>query len=481
MVALLWGVVPLMPALAAGELPGQPFTDLYPSVWGLDTFCAGLPGFTLHTTRMGAPDGIGFYYSSPIHGLLGWPVWALAGPVTAYVVTLVLARAATVMAAFGFLRALGRSPAPALAGALLYGASPFFHGYTVEGIVEGTDGWTLALWAWMVVERRVAWATVAFALTVISSWYLGMVACLVALGLGGRHRGAWISAAAGLLLASPALWSFTHAFGGNSPLDPAVRAAMGAALTIPKPGLLAGLNPFAKTTYVGFATVLLAVPSVRRNPGWAIGAALGFLLSTGRGPWWELPVLELVRFPYRWHAGTLLCLAPLVADTVEHVRWKFLGFLPFLEGLLLSPIEPVVPGAPTILPALYDAIDGGVVLEVPGPVALPPGKPNPSRPRARWVLFAQLHTHAASPWTLDFNGIGRDHDAAWLSSFASWDPILRVDPQPPDVAAARGAGVTTIVVHRDELHGAAERFEAALVSAGARRLAEEGKLAVYGL
>ena len=24
----------------------------------------------------------------------------------------------------------------------------FFHGYAVEGIVEGTDGWTLALWAW---------------------------------------------------------------------------------------------------------------------------------------------------------------------------------------------------------------------------------------------------------------------------------------------------------------------------------------------
>ncbi len=481
MVALLWGVVPLVPALAAGELPGQPFTDLYPSVWGLDTFCAGLPGFILHTTRMGAPDGIGFYYSSPIHGVLGWPVWALAGPVAAYVVTLVLARAATVMAAFGFLRALRRSPTPALAGALLYGASPFFHGYTVEGIVEGTDGWTLALWAWMVVERRVALATLAFALTVISSWYLGMVACLLAVGLGARDRSAWFSAAVGLLLAAPALWSFTHAFGGNGALDSAVRAAMGAALTIPKPGLLPGLNPFAKTTYVGFAAALLAVPSVRRNPGWAVGAALCFLLSTGRGPWWELPVLELVRFPYRWHAGTLLCFAPLVADTVEHVRWKVLGFIPFVEGLMLSPIEPVVPGAPTALPALYDAIDGGVVLEVPGPVALPPGKPNPSRPRARWVLFAQLHTHATSPWTLDFNGIGRDHDAAWLSSFASWDPILRVDPQSPDVAAARAAGVTTIVVHRDELHGASERFEAALVSAGARRLAEDGKLALYGL
>ena len=480
-VALLWALLPLVPALASGELPGQPFTDLYPSVWGLDTFCAALPGLALHTTRVGAPAGIGFYYSSPIHGLVGWPVWAVAGPVAAYVVTLVLARAATVLAAYGYLQALGRSSTPALAGALVYGASPFFHGYTVEGIVEGTDGWALALWAWMVVARRPALAALAFALTVISSWYLGMVACLLAAGWGLRARTAWASAALGLVAAAPALWSFTHAFGGNSPLDPAVRVAMGAALTIPRPGLLPGLNPFAKTTFIGFAAAFLAFPSARRHPGWALGALACAVLSTGRGPWWSLPVLEMVRFPYRWHAGTLLCLAPLVAATVEGRRWAALGYLPFVEGLLCSPIEPLVPGAPTTLPSVYDEVHGGTLLEVPGPVALPPGRPNPSRPRARWLLFAQLRTGAVSPWTLDFNGISHDRDAPWLASFASWDPVVATEPLPPDVAGARAAGVTRVMVHRDELSKNADAFEAALLAAGARRLGEDGALVLYGL
>ena len=79
LVAVLWAILPLLPALLRGELPGSPYTDLYPSVWGLDVFTSGLPGLVTHTTRMGAPGGIGFYYSSPLHGLLGWPVHALAG------------------------------------------------------------------------------------------------------------------------------------------------------------------------------------------------------------------------------------------------------------------------------------------------------------------------------------------------------------------------------------------------------------------
>ncbi|GDX81634.1 hypothetical protein LBMAG42_34450 [Deltaproteobacteria bacterium] len=479
-VALTWAVVPLLPALLARAIPGQPYTDLYPSIWGLDVFCASLPAIVTHTARMGAPEGIGFYYSSPLHGLAGWPVWATFGPVAAYVATLIAARAATVLCAFGFLRALNHAPLAALGGALLYGASPFFHGYAVEGIVEGTDGWALALWAWMVVRNRPVAAISAFALTILSSWYLGMVACLLAVVLGARYRTAWISIL-GLLLATPALWAFTHAFGGNTPLDPVVRVAMGAPLWFPVPGLTPGLNPFALTTYVGFAAVALAFPSARRRPLWALGAVACAILSTGRGPWWDLPVLEMVRFPYRWHAGTLLCLAPLVAETAARRKRPLLAALPFLEGLLLSPIEPVVPSAPADLPAIYATVAADTLLEIPGPVAMTPGKPNASRPRARWFLYAQLSHHASSPWTLDFNGIAGGRNAPWLAAFASWDPLLHAPNQPLDLDAARTAGVDEVLVHRDLLERDADAFEAALVAAGATLIAREGDLALYRL
>ena len=478
--ALAWAILPLMPALASGEIPGQPYTDLYPSIWGLDVFCAGLPAFTTHTARLGAPEGIGFYYSSPLHGVAGWPVWAIFGPVAAYVATLVLARAATVLCAFGLLRALTLSPVAAVGGALCFGASPFFHGYAVEGIVEGTDGWTLALWAWMVVRNRRAGAVVAFALTILSSWYLGMVACLLAIVLGARYPAARWSLL-GLVLTSPALWAFSQAFGGNVPLDPAIRVAMSAPLDLPRPGLAEGLNPFAITTFIGVAAAALALPAAKRQPVWAVGAVLCAILSTGRGPWWDLPVLELVRFPYRWHAGTLLCLAPLVADTAERMGRPLLACLPFVEGLLLSPIEPIVPSAPRELPAIYEQIEATRLLEVPGPVAMAPGTPNASRPRARWILYAQIEHGAASPWTLDFNGISRDRDSRWLSSFASWDPLVRGVPQAPDVAAARAAGVQEVLVHRDLLQENADSFEAALVAGGATEIAREGTLALYQL
>ena len=473
-VSLLWAI---LPALWSGSVPGHRYTDLYPSVWGLDVFCEALPGFATHTDRFGAPGGIGFYYSSPIHGLVGWPIWAAIGPTAAYTVTLLVARAATVFCAIRWLRALGRSELAAIAGGLLFGASPFFHGYAVEGIVEGTDGWTLALWAWMVTTKRRVPAMVAFALCVLSSWYLGMVVCFLALAWGFRERLAWVSAA-GLLAAAPALGAFMAAFGGNLPLDDTVRVAMGAPLRIPTPGLLPGLQPFALNTYVGFSTVVLAIVGARRSPWFAAGAVACFVLSTGRGPWWDLPVLELVRFPYRWHAGTLFCLAALVSRL--DLRWRWPLFLPFCEGFLLSPVEPVLPTPPVrVGQLLYQQVEPTILLELPGPLAMPPGVPNPSRSRSQYLLLAQVYHRARSPWTLDFNGISLARDAVWLDSFRSWDPALDVEPLPLDIAGMRAAGVTQVMVHRDEYRERAPALEAALEEAGGVLAGLQGRLALY--
>lgn len=475
LVALAWAVLPLLPALLRGELPGSPHTDLYPSVWGLDVFIRGLPGFVTHTDRMGAPEGIGFYYSSPIHGLVGWPLHALAGADVAYIGTLLLARAATVWLCWEWLVDLDRPPLAALAGALLYGASPFFHGYTAEGIVEGSDGWTLALWAWMVSAHRPIASALALGLCIVSSWYLGMVACFFAAFASLRLPTARWSLL-GLLVALPAWFAFSGAFGGNAPLPDEVRTAMGAPLAVATPWFVAS-TPFAINSFVGVSAIVLGVLNRHRSPVFAAGALLCFVLSTGRGPWWGLPVLELVRFPYRWHAGTLLCLAALLS--AADLRTP-LTFLPWLEGLLLGPIHPVVPGAPRELPAIYDTVSPTVLLELPGPLALPPGEPNPSRPRARWLLYAQLRTRATSPWTLDFNGIARDGDASWLEGFRSWDRALRAAPLPIDLSGARDAGVHQALVHR-ELYGAerAAGLEAALVEAGAFLAEDDGARALY--
>ena len=57
---------------------------------------------------------------------------------------------------------------------------------------------------------------------------------------------------------------------------------------------------------------------------------------------------------------------------------------------MLSPVEPILPGAPAELPGVYASIpkEIDVVLDIPGPLAMPPGTINRSRPRARWFLYA---------------------------------------------------------------------------------------------
>ncbi len=479
--AAAWAVLPALPALARGELLGSPFTDLYPSVWGLAWFAGQQPGLPTTTTALAAPGGMPFYYSSPLHGWAGTVPFWLGGAAFAYNLTLLMARFATVAVSFGCFRAGGLGIPGALAAAAVYGASPYFHGYAVEGIVEGTDGWTLPLWAWTVLRKERAASVATFALVVISSWYLGMVACLLAVCWGLRTRLAWQSMLGGLLLASPFLLLFVKGFSAAAPLPDGIRAAMGMPLELVPPGVLAGFNPFAITTFVGLSTLVLALRAGRERPWFLLGALICAVLSLGRGPWYDLPVLEAVRFPYRWHAGTLFCLAPLVGLAVDRIGKPWLALLPVVEGLLLSRVEPVLPGAPADVPTIYDNVRGPMLLEVPGPVSMPPGEVNRSRPRARYLLYYQAFHGAASPWAPDFNGVAATLPAPWLASFASWDPLMKSTAVPPDLEGAKAAGVTQILVHRDELGGNADAFEHALREAGAQQEAREGDMVLFRL
>jgi hypothetical protein len=479
--AAAWALLPALPALAHGQIIGSPFTDLYPSVWGLAWFAEAQPGLPTVTADLAAPTGMPFYYSSPLHGWAGALPYLLGGPALAYNLTLLAARFATVAVAFGCFRAGGLGVAGALAAAGVYGASPFFHGYAVEGIVEGTDGWALPLWAWTVLRRERAASVATFALVVISSWYLAMVACLLAVLWGVRERLAWLSLGGGLVLASPFLMLFLGGFSAAEPLPAEIRAAMGARLDLAIPGLMAGLNPFAINTWVGVSTLALAAYAARGRPLLIVSTVLFAALSLGIGPWYDLPILEAVRFPYRWHAGTLFCLAPLVGLAVDQLGRPWLALLPVLEGLLLSRVEPILPGAPAEVPSIYENVRGPILLDVPGPVSMPPGQINRSRPRAIYLLYHRASHGAASPWAPDFNGVAGTLPAPWLQSFATWDPLMKTTAIPPDLEGARAAGVTQILVHRSELGGNADAFEHALREAGAQQEATDGERVLFRL
>ncbi|MDP6935365.1 MAG: hypothetical protein QGG40_20765, partial [Myxococcota bacterium] len=427
----------------------------------------------------GFPEGMGFYYSSPLKGWLAWPLLSVFGLGATWNLLLLLARVCTVLFSWAAARAWGFGGSGSLAVAAVYGASPFFHGYAVEGIVEGTDGWTLALWAWMVGRGRHGWAALALALTVLSSWYLGMACCALAAFAGVRDRRAWWSFL-GLAAVMPMLMSFAGAFPAMGPLDGEIRASMGAPLGVPTPGFAAGLSPFALNTYVGWTILLVACWS---RSLWALLALVPAALSLGVGPLYELPVFELIRFPYRWHAATLVLLGGAVATVADRRGWWWLGPLIVLEGWLLSPVEPFIPGSPSEIPEIYEAIDEPV-LEVPGPVAMSPGRVNLSRPRARYLLYFQTLHGQSSPWIPDFNGVGVEKRDDGLNGLRAFDRLEDSGPANLEDSLQRQVekGVVYLVVQRDALGAeSAQRLEEQLMGLGVANKAEDGDRSVWDL
>ncbi len=479
--SLVWAICPALPALLRGELLGHGLTDLYPSVWALWSFASlqdgCLPGcqegWPAFTHLLAWPQGQGHLTASPIKGLLAIPLLPVLGLVSTWNALVISARFATVMCAWLAARAVGLTGPGALAAAAVYGCAPFFHGYAVEGLAEGTDGWTLALLALALARGRPLWAAAALALTILSSWYLGLCGCALAAGAAVRERPCAL-ALLGILPTLPVVALFLGAFPEAAPLDPSLRAAMGAQLTVPTPGATGGLQPFAMNTYVGWIVGALALAGLRHGGvRWVALAAVPGALSLGIGPLYELPALELMRFPYRWHALTLLLLAPAVGRVCRG-RWAWIiGPLIAVEGLLLSAVEPILPGADPSVPEIYDLVDGPV-LELPGPLALPPGVPNPSRERSRQLLYFQTSHGQPSPWPLDFNGLAPAGLPPHLETLRSWDPRWPgTEPKPitPSVLAAlRADGVGLIVISRE-----APGLSPALIQAGATLVADDGE------
>jgi hypothetical protein len=485
--ALAWGVGPLLPALVRGDIPGSPATDLFPALWGLGWFAdhagEGLPTWA---PELAAPQGMPFYYSSPLHGWLAAATRPVSGLVGAYVTGVIAARIATVLCAFGAGRALRLGPEGALLLAAVYGCAPFFHGYTVEGIIEGTDGWTLPLWIWLAARGRWLAAALAAALVVLSSWYMALTGLLVAVAVAPLSWRATVSFASGLAMASPALSAFLGAFPAGTPLEPAVRAAMGASLDpFPRPGTLPGVYPYAKTTWLGWIAPALALIEARRSPRLAAATLTFWALSLGMGPLYDLPIWRAIRFPYRLHAATLLGVGLLAGFTVDRSSRRgrsLVAVAVVAEGLLLSPIEPVVPGCSPVVPDAILSLRGKNVLAVPGPVAMAPGVINRSRLRSRYLLYEAAVAGTRTPWAPDFNAVGAvGTEPPVLGAVRSWDPLVDRPRIPFAGSELAQVGIDVAVLHpRDLGPDVAATLRDALIAGGATILHEDSELIVVG-
>jgi hypothetical protein len=198
---------------------------------------------------------------------------------------------------------------------------------------------------------------------------------------------------------------------------------------------------------VGVVTLALAAAS-RSRLAWM--ALVPFALSFGGTPVYALPVFSMIRFPYRWHAATLAILALAAGRGADRFRTRTglalaLGIA--VEGLALSPIEPILPSADGAIPRIYEHVDGPL-LELPGPLVRPPGATNPSRPRMRYLTYFQTGHGQPSPWLLDLNGLMEGGPEA-LAFLRAWDPFGHVAATavPADLTARlRAIGIENVMI-----------------------------------
>ncbi len=477
-IAIAWGVLPAAPALAAGQLIGHGYTDLYSEVWAVWFVGTHAPLVPTHTTLFGFPEGMPLYVLALCKGWIAGLFLPWLGLIGTHDLLTLASRILTVGVTFHAARAWRLSDGASIVAAVVFGASPYFHGYAVEGIVEGMDGWPLALWAWAVARERILLSMAALGFAIVASFYLGAAACLLAVLAAPLRPKAPLSLF-GIVLAAPAIGAFFGTLVGGTGVEipTAVRAAMGAHLSVQEPGSLPSFHWSANTTWTGVITLFLVATSRSRV---ALAALVPFVLSFGALPIYALPVFSLLRFPYRWHAATLAILALAAGRSVDGMRFRtavLVALAIIAEGLLLSPIEPILPGADGSVPGIYANADG-VLLELPGPLARPPGEFNPGRERFRYLAYFQTSHGRPSPWRFDVNGLFPGGPAS-LAFLQAWDPDAHVPlrPVPADlVERLRALGVDDVMLQTTVMGTKrAELLLEGLRAQGATQIANDGE------
>ena len=402
--AFLWALLPLLPAFCSNSIAGSPYTDLYPSVWSLWAVGDWLAsGFQL--SILNHPEGQSWYPSALLVGLIAQPLYWLLSPAWVYNLLLFSSRWLGAISFYLAGYAYSKNENASTFFMVLVACSPFVHGFSVEGIIEGTQLWALGFWLWAIASKRYKLGILFFFLSILSNWYFGAVGCLLCFLLGLHNRKIWLSFL-GLLPASPFIFLFLSSLSSSAQISPEIIQMMGFQFQFPVPNITSKPNPFAISTYLGWLPFILLFTSRNRNSFWII---FPFFLSLGLPILYQLPVFSSVRFPYRWHLGTLIILGWVLFAHPWVQKKSWLALLLLLEYLLLSPIDAILPKATAQFPEYLAQIDSPV-LDIPGPLSRPAGQINPSRPRMKYLLYYQTKHQQPIGWGLDFNGLQEMND-----------------------------------------------------------------------
>lgn len=455
LLVLLWGIGPCIPALIHGELIGMHHTDLFPALWSL--WAWGMPQTSwAHTELLGYPDGMGWYPPSIARATVAKLVPFVSLPLLYNVFTL-CSRVGSIVLSYWAARQWTCSPAGSFAAAVVFGCAPLLHGFSLEGIIEGQDAWTLPLWIGLIAKGSPVAVALSFALVVASSWYAAacgiLLLCLI---LPFKRNALW--SVFGLLLTTPLIHSFLQAWPGAEPFSPDIAQKMSLSIQAHQPFWI-DTSMLALTGCTSLIAICVALKKSSVNILFLVPSVL---LSLGL--FHDLPVVNLMRFPYRWHLATLVVLCALLAPTIKDRFW--LGWLIFAEQIFLSPLSPVLPHSKVSVPELYDSVDKPL-LHIPGPCAQPAGKNNPSRRRASEFLLAQTHHQQPLINRGDFNGL----ESSSLSWWLTWDPLSQDPAVQPDRADLMDN--TLILVHHGWLGRRGEKLEKKLEELGASEIGRD--------
>lgn len=216
------------------------------------------------------------------------------------------------------------------------------------------------------------------------------------------------------------------------------------------------------------------------------------------GGWIPLPFLPLFKaFPlfsrishaYRFAVGASLGLSILLAWSVRAIAERgfspwlaagWLGALRLIEALWLSPAVFPLPVARVEIPAIYNQISGGAVLDLP--VSLP------VLSRARYGMYQMRHggpipygLNDPSPMHLYLNRYTRMLIELERSTVALLPTTLPVLDLVVGAAALEERGLRWIVVHRGEYPSAQVPKVLQLLDMTATAVADDGDLRVYRL
>lgn len=407
---LLWSTLPILPAIWQGEIAGSPYTDLYPSIWSLWATADWWGQW--RTGWLNAPNGQDWFPSTLMLGTLIIPLKPFISMGTLYNWLIIASRC---LGSFSFYlagRSWGSSHQSGLIAMIVVGMAPMVHGFTVEGIIEGTQIWPLGFWLWSIHTNNRRTLSIIFAcLIILSNWYW---ACIWGMLQTIRlfHKSSEITLLITPLILMSPWWIGFLSQNHTDPIDPTVLRMMGVQFSLPKPHWLTPPNPFAQSNYVGWVLSIWSLCLLLKGRKYVALSmiGLGFIISLGLPLMQDIPILSAIRFPYRMHLMTLIGLALWIGCNTNwnsrHHKWIWVIFL---EQFLCSPIDGFVPIAKAEYPNYVEMIDGPV-LEIPGPLNRSPGMIDPSKPRAKYLFYHQTKYAQPSGWKFAFNGLQETTD-----------------------------------------------------------------------